>query len=105
MSTQESSANTAASGLLTYSVRVTGRVQGVGYRDFTRAAAQQLRVSGWVRNDPDGSVHAVAQSSQQRLVDCLIERMREGPPGSRVDTVQLVQTETGEIFESFERRK
>ena len=68
--------------------RVTGRVQGVGFRYFTESHAVGLKLHGWVRNVDDGSVELVAEGSAIAL-DALVERLREGPALSRVDDVLL----------------
>lgn len=68
--------------------RVTGRVQGVGFRWFTEEAALREGLSGFVRNLPDGSVEAEAEGD----VDALLrfERaLRQGPRGARVDGVDV----------------
>lgn len=66
------------------SVRVTGRVQGVFFRAWTREQAVALGVGGWVRNCPDGSVEALI-AGEERAVEAMIERMRRGPPGANVE--------------------
>lgn len=71
-------------GLIARRVRVFGRVQGVFFRAFTRDAAESLGVRGWVRNLPDGSVEALLEG-EGPAVERMIERLREGPPASRVD--------------------
>jgi acylphosphatase len=68
---------------------IEGRVQGVGFRHFTRKAAKGLGLSGFVRNLPDGSVEAVAAGPGEAL-EALERHLRQGPPASRVDTVQVV---------------
>jgi acylphosphatase len=88
-----------------YSVRVTGHVQGVGYRDFTRRSAEKLMISGWVRNESDGSVTALLQSPETRMLDLLIERLREGPQGARVDEVYVEQLAGEERCVGFEIRR
>lgn len=58
-------------------IRVTyeGRVQGVGFRATTRSIASRLDVSGWVRNEPDGTVTMEAQGAQAEL-DRLLDEVR-----------------------------
>jgi len=63
--------------------RVKGRVQGVGFRWFTRNAARELGVAGKVRNLPDGGVEIEAVAPEGVLKH-FKERVLEGPPGSRV---------------------
>ncbi|HEY0514108.1 MAG TPA: acylphosphatase [Thermoanaerobaculia bacterium] len=62
---------------------VSGRVQGVGFRWFTRKAAQELALSGRVRNLPDGRVEVEAAGEPGRL-EAFRGRLRQGPPGARV---------------------
>ena len=81
-------------------VRVTGRVQGVFYRAWTREQAQALGVTGWVRNCSDGSVEAHAEGDEQ-AVEQLITRMREGPAGASVSELKT-QTVEPEDFHHFE---
>jgi len=68
-------------------IRVTGRVQGVGYRDALRREALRLGVSGWVRNRRDGSVEALLQGDGARL-DALVAWARRGPPLAAVERVE-----------------
>jgi acylphosphatase len=83
-------------------VRVKGRVQGVFFRAWTCDQARTLGVKGWVRNSPDGSVEAQVEGEAEP-VDQLIELMREGPRGARVDGVDVEATEA-EGHRSFEVR-
>ena len=76
------------------SVRVTGRVQGVNYRNFTVTAARGLAVEGWVRNREDGSVEAALYGAGQALSD-LIAIMRKGPPDGKVDGLDVRSTDRG----------
>ena len=65
---------------------VRGRVQGVGFRWFVESEARRLGVSGWVRNNLDGTVEVLAMGSEQQLAE-LAKKLREGPRASRVDEV------------------
>jgi acylphosphatase len=65
---------------------VRGRVQGVGFRWFVEREAHILGVSGWVRNNADGSVEVLAMGTRDQLAG-LRSRLREGPRAARVDTV------------------
>jgi acylphosphatase len=69
-------------------VVITGRVQGVGFRFFTRDAAEARRLTGWVRNLPNGGVEAEAEGEKSNL-EAWINELRQGPPLARVDQVQL----------------
>jgi acylphosphatase len=66
--------------------RVLGRVQGVGFRWWTRAQAERLGVAGTVRNCPDGSVEVRAHAREDALAE-LHRLLRQGPPGAYVERV------------------
>ena len=66
---------------------VLGRVQGVGYRYFALQQAEALKVTGFARNRPDGSVEVVAEGSDD-VLERLAERLREGPAFSTVTGVE-----------------
>lgn len=68
-------------------LRITGLVQGVTYRASAREAARELGLSGWVRNEVDGSVSAVAEGPRERL-DEFIAWCHHGPVGAAVDGVE-----------------
>jgi acylphosphatase len=65
---------------------VAGRVQGVGFREFTRRTAHRLGVGGWVRNLSDGRVEVVADGERPAL-DALVNAVSSGPPGAFVRDV------------------
>lgn len=72
------------------SVRATviGRVQGVSFRWYTEERARDLGVTGWVRNEPDGSVALHAEGDDE-AVDALVEWCRTGPALARVRDVAV----------------
>ena len=83
---------------------VSGRVQGVWYRDFTRREARGLGLAGWVRNLPDGTVELRVRGPAEKLAT-LRERLREGPPAARVDGISEQELPPGtELPETFEVR-
>jgi acylphosphatase len=84
-------------------VRVRGRVQGVWFRAWTREQAAELGAAGWVRNCPDGSVEAHFEGDK-RAVEQLIDRISSGPPGARVDDVQVETTDPAQLG-SFDVRR
>lgn len=73
--------------MATQHVVVSGKVQGVGYRDFVVRQAQRNRIIGWVRNLKDGRVEILATGEDEALA-LLIEACREGPTMARVDSVE-----------------
>ncbi|MGE5319628.1 MAG: acylphosphatase [Hyphomicrobiaceae bacterium] len=85
----------------TLHLHIQGRVQGVWFRESMRIEAERLRVTGWVRNQADGSVEAVVQGSAE-AVDALIEWAHRGPPQARVDRIEI--SECQGQFHGFEKR-
>ena len=79
---------------------VRGHVQGVGFRYFVRRRANQLGLTGWVANEPDGTVHCIAEGPTAAL-DALLAALESGPPGSRVSGVQAVRGEATGRFDAF----
>lgn len=71
-------------------MRVEGRVQGVGFRWWTRAVALELGVRGWVRNTADGAVEVHAAGPRGALAE-LKKRLGHGPASARVDSVRVDQ--------------
>ncbi len=76
-------------------VRVTGRVQGVFFRDSTRREAERLGVTGWVRNRPDGSVEALICGSETQLAT-MRAWLAHGPPAARVDAIEVMEIDCPE---------
>jgi acylphosphatase len=66
---------------------VEGRVQGVGFRFFTRSMAQHHGLTGWVRNLPDGNVEFEAQGTNDR-VDAFLEEIKKGPVLSYISDIR-----------------
>lgn len=89
----------------TWLVRVSGRVQGVGYREACVREARRLALAGWVRNRSDGTVEVLAQGRVERLTR-LHAWLRRGPPAARVVRVEIVPQEPPEppAPQTFERR-
>ena len=83
--------------------KVTGRVQGVGFRYFVLNSANQLGLTGWARNRRDGSVEVIAEGELDSLKQ-LVGALRKGPTSSIVrDLKTNIQEPTGE-FKSFHVR-
>ena len=80
---------------------VHGDVQGVGFRYFVQRKAQQLGLSGWVRNNDDGTVELVAEGNRRELED-LKRVVEEGPRLARVDRVETRWSEATGNLRRFE---
>ena len=85
--------------MIRYRVLVSGRVQGVFFRDTCRRLAEQYGVAGWVRNLPDGRVEAVFEGSAED-VGRLVDWSRHGPRYAAVDHIE-VQAERPEGLDTF----
>ena len=81
---------------------VSGRVQGVFFRDNVRRKALELGLKGYAKNLPDGNVEVVAEGSENKL-NGLIEFIKKGPGISRVKNIQIKHKEP-ENFKNFEIR-
>ena len=88
--------------IVTVRLAITGRVQGVGFRESIRVVAQALEINGWVRNCEDGSVEAVAQGNEF-AIEQLVAWCHNGPPGANVKYVNADLVESNETFIAFTR--
>lgn len=84
--------------LLRMTAQVSGHVQGVGYRYYARKAAIGMPISGFIRNDSDGTVTIVAEGSEA-VLNNFLETLREGPAQAEVDDVEVTW---GMAFGGFE---
>ena len=84
--------------------RVVGRVQGVGFRWWTRRLAERLGVVGWVRNCADGSVECEAKGAAD-VVEQLRVELERGPTHARVDAVDCAELEVERDGQGFEVRR
>ncbi|HEY6057293.1 MAG TPA: acylphosphatase [Candidatus Limnocylindrales bacterium] len=82
---------------------VRGRVQGVGYRFYVLSEARRLRLTGWVRNEWDGSVRCVVEGAPGSL-DALVRSLHDGPAGAWVDDVAVLRGPATGEFARFEIR-
>lgn len=86
-----------------YNILVTGKVQGVFYRASAQQAAEQLGVTGFVRNQPDGSVYIEAEGDEDQL-EQLVAWCRKGPPAAKVEKVVVSNADLVQ-FRSFDIRR
>lgn len=85
------------SEIITRHLSIHGLVHGVGFRRYMVFKAQQLNISGWVRNRSDGSVEAVVQGAED-AVAAIIECAQRGPGASQVSGVTVSEVEGKENF-------
>lgn len=82
-------------------VHISGRVQGVWFRQSTKNIADQHRVTGWCRNNPDGSVEAVFEGEEDH-VKSAVDWCRTGPELAHVDNLQVKWEQASGDFSKFE---
>jgi acylphosphatase len=80
---------------------VSGLVQGVNFRYYTKKFAEGLGIGGWVRNLNDGRVEVLAEGSEVRIKHFL-DFLRKGPPGSKVINVEVKEEEYKGEFKFFD---
>lgn len=73
-------------------IRITGKVQGVTFRETTKYVADQSGVKGFIRNEPDGSVYAEAEGEQWEL-DSFLEWCNDGPDRAKVEACEVTAGE------------
>jgi ADP-ribose pyrophosphatase len=98
--------HTRWNGAASRSVRlcITGRVQGVGYRDFAIRAASAAGLAGWVRNRSDGSVEAHVQGEREAC-DAFIDECVQGPRAGRVERIEVTRAPLDGAMRGFELRR
>ena len=84
-------------------VLVSGRVQGVFFRQNTLEKAKSLGLKGWVKNRGDGKVEAVFEGEKEKI-EKILEWMRKGPPFARVDGLEIKWEDFKGEFKDFEIR-
>ena len=75
---------------------IMGKVQGVGYRYFTQDVASELKLTGWVRNLPNGNVECMVAGPVSNL-EIFEKKIRKGPPLSRVVNMEKNKISVDEI--------
>jgi len=83
-------------------IYISGRVQGVGFRAFTRSQAAVLDIKGWVKNLADGRVEVVINGEKKKVTQ-MIKKLKEGPSFARVDDFEIEEQEI-DNFNNFEIR-
>ena len=83
-------------------IYISGRVQGVGFRAFTRREAAVLDIKGWVKNLADGRVELVIKGQEAKVKE-MLRKVKEGPSFARVDDFK-VKDEKPDDYDQFEIR-
>ncbi|MDR2134707.1 MAG: acylphosphatase [Treponema sp.] len=81
-------------------IRISGRVQGVGFRYTCYNEARRLGICGWVRNNGNGDVEVWAEGSAEKL-ECFLRWLRRGPPGARVDSTDCDMRQPTGTYRDF----
>ena len=81
---------------------ITGRVQGVGYRDWAMATGRRLGLTGWGRNRLDGAVEALIVGDETAVGE-MIQACRRGPPLARVDEIDVDPVDLDVLPDGFSR--
>ncbi len=84
----------------TVNVVVSGKVQGVWFRANTKNKAEQLGVTGWVKNSPGGTVEACFEGDEHQVQE-MIEWCHRGPPRAKVEKVEVKNQESTRGFDNF----
>lgn len=87
----------------TLKIKISGRVQGVMFRDFTRRNANNLGFKGFVQNKDDGSVQVVVTGEEDKL-EIFLELLKKGSVFSKVTNVEFEPFISSEVFEDFKIR-
>lgn len=86
--------------MVQYEIKITGRVQGVGFRYFVQKRANEFDIKGWVKNLPDGSVLVMAQGDFKAM-ETFMDHLRSGPSMARVLKVEKNEMPELEDFNDF----
>jgi acylphosphatase len=89
--------------MVQFEIRITGRVQGVGFRYFVQKRASEFNIKGWVKNTRDGGVLVMAQG-YEKDVETFLEHLRIGPSMARVRKLEKSQMPDLEDFTDFSIR-
>lgn len=89
--------------MVQYEIKITGRVQGVGFRYFTQKQAKIFGLKGWVKNTVDNGVLVMVQG-EETVIETFIDYLRIGPTRSRVNNITKARMEIVDVFADFEVR-
>lgn len=90
--------------MMTYQIYISGKVQGVFFRASTQAKAQELGLTGYVENLPDGRVHAIISGTDSACLS-LIHWCQQGSPQAQVEAVEAHRLKQPQTFSNFSIRR
>lgn len=79
---------------------ISGRVQGVYYRSFTKKNAEKLGIFGWVKNREDKTVEALLQGPEE-VVSEMVKLLQRGPVAAQVDRIEEAESKETQMYHSF----
>jgi acylphosphatase len=83
-----------------YEIKITGSVQGVGFRYFVQKRATEFEITGWVKNMSDGSVRVMARGDESGM-NAFVDHLKAGPSMARVADVSVNRMPETEQFDGF----
>ncbi len=83
---------------------IEGRVQGVGFRHFTKTNARERGLNGWVKNRSDGRVEAVFEGPKEQVME-MVEQCQQGPGSAHVENIDLKWEEADKKLNSFKVKR
>lgn len=81
-------------------IKISGRVQGVGFRYYTRQIANSLKIKGWVKNCYNGNVECLA-TADEAIINEFIQILKKGPALAKVDNILVSKLNEIKNYESF----
>jgi acylphosphatase len=80
--------------MISKQIIVTGRVQGVGFRNYTQRKATQLGVVGWARNLYTSQVEIFAQANDEKILEKFLLEIKKGPLLSKVENIEIIDVDS-----------
>ena len=82
-------------------IKITGKVQGVWFRKYTKDQADALQLNGTVQNMPDGSVYVEVESTNEAKLNEFTQWLHQGSPLSKVEKVEILEEKPCQNFDGF----
>ena len=82
-------------------IRVSGLVQGVAFRHYTKLQADRTGITGWVRNRPDGTVESMISGTEKQIEE-MVAWLHVGPPAARVSEVTVIELQDADPYSAFD---